>query len=152
MAISFHLRVFRYKDNLFSRITGEVWYRDKLTRFWASLFRLENKMRFLLLYSTYHCWRQKGNHSGLHVPEYNAFFFIPSSLCFKTRLSALYQIWKWIFHSHANKTHFNNSFSTQRHSFESESFWTRKLPISSNWKTMICVLKYSFELLKIVVQ
>ena len=117
MAISFH---FMYKDNLFPRITGEVGTEINWQVFghpffwkikWGSLYStariiVEGKKEIFLGYT---CW------STTH-------FFVPSSLCFKARLSALYMIWKWIFHSHANKTHFNNSFSNQRHSLKVRVF------------------------------
>ena len=58
-------------------------------------------------------------------------------------------------HCISNKTHFNN-LKAFLHSgtVESESFWNSEIASFKKLgkKTMICILKCSFELLKIVVQ
>ena len=58
-------------------------------------------------------------------------FRVKPGLSIKTRLSAQPLIWKWFFHSHANKTHFHKKGFTLGLILKVRDFGTRKGPISS---------------------
>ena len=58
-------------------------------------------------------------------------FRVPPGLCFKTRVGAQSLIWKSLFDSHANKTHFLKKGCAPSLILKVRVFGTRKWPISS---------------------
>ena len=54
---------------------------------------------------------------------------VPQGLCLKTRVGAQPLIWKSVFHSHANKSHFHKKGCAPSFIFKVRVFGTRKWPI-----------------------